>query len=76
MQWAPSDMYIQGPSSKEGQTIFKPSDSHWMDSARLMSLIMVTKAVALLSLLHTMHGSKLPAMHRIVHSSQSNDLEL
>lgn len=56
--------------------MFGPGDSHWMDSARLMILIMVRKAVALLSLPDTVHGSKLPAVHRIVLNSHSNDLQL
>ena len=76
LQRALGDMYTQGPSPKERQPIFGPSDSHCMDLARLKILIMVRKDVALLSLLDSMHDSKLPAMHRIVLSSHSNDLQL
>ena len=47
-----------------------------MDLARLKILIMVRKAVALSSLLDSVHDSKLPAMHRIGLSSHSNDLQL
>ena len=68
-------MYTQGPSPKERQPIFGPGISHWMNSAKLMILTMVREAVAL-SLLDSIHGLNLPAMHRIVLSSHNNDLQL